>query len=329
MVHLRLVIPVGDLDGVCEVFDRTDAVTNVIVLRDAARKPPGHVVLCDVAREDASVVISDLRHMGIAERGSIALERIDTSISAAADAAESAARGAPADAVIWEDIEARTSEESTLSWVYVAFMVLAALIASVAILEESSVLLVGAMVVGPEFGPVAGFCVATVERRRALAARSLIALAVGFPVAMVAAFLATVALRATGLGPDAFSADGRHLLAFTISNPNLLSLFVAVCAGVAGVLSLTTAKSGALVGVAVSLTTIPAAANVGVSATYGDWDALWGSQGQLAINLLGILIAGVSTLYLQRLLYLRRRRRHLDSIGEEPGDAAPARRSPG
>jgi len=318
VVHLRLVIPSEDLEAVCDILKRTRAVTNVIVLPGAAREPVGDVVLCDVAREDASVVLNDLRRLGIPERGSIAIERVDTAVSRVADEAEEAAAGSPADAVIWEDVEARTSEESSLSWVYLTFMALAALIAAVAILQDSDVLLVGAMVVGPEFGPIAGFCVAAVQRRRGLAIRSFLAVAAGFPVAMLAAFLATVFLRTIGEAPEEFERNG-HALAFAISHPDALAFFVAVCAGIAGVLSLTTAKSGALIGVAVSLTTIPAAANVGVAASYGDWNAWAGSQGQLAVNLGGILVAGIATLQVQRSLYLRRRSRHLADLERTAG----------
>jgi Domain of unknown function (DUF389) len=63
-------------------------------------------------------------------------------------------------------------------------------------------------------------------------------------------------------------------------------------------------------GVLISVTTIPAAANVAVGLAYGDEDAWTGSLQQLAINIGGILLAGVGTLYVQRMLYLRRRRAH-------------------
>jgi uncharacterized hydrophobic protein (TIGR00271 family) len=96
-----------------------------------------------------------------------------------------------------------------------------------------------------------------------------------------------------------------------ISSPDFFTFFVAACAGVAGMLSLSTAKSGALIGVLISVTTIPAAANIGVAAAYGDWHAWRGSIAQLAINLASIMAAGTATLYAQRLLYRRRRVRHL------------------
>ena len=75
-------------------------------------------------------------------------------------------------------------------------------------------------------------------------------------------------------------------------------------------LSLSTAKSGALIGVLISVTTIPAAANLGIALAFEDWDTAMGSAGQLLVNLAGILVAGTLTLYVQRLLYRRRRRRH-------------------
>ena len=49
-------------------------------------------------------------------------------------------------------------------------------------------------------------------------------------------------------------------------------------------LSLTEARSGALIGVLVSVTTIPAVGNVGAAAAYGAWSEVGGAALQLAIN---------------------------------------------
>jgi hypothetical protein len=62
--------------------------------------------------------------------------------------------------------------------------------------------------------------------------------------------------------------------------------------------------------VLISVTTIPAAANIGVSAAYQDWSSWRGSQEQLAINLGTICVAGVLTLLVQRMIFNRRRARH-------------------
>jgi uncharacterized hydrophobic protein (TIGR00271 family) len=317
MVHLRIVAPPDQAEKALELLCGTESVCNVIHLPGAAQRPHGDVILCDVAREDASVVLSDLKELRIHETGSIALEEIDTQISDMAEQAELHAKGAPADAVVWEEVEQRTSESVELSAVFLLFIVLAALIATVGIFLDQPILIVGAMVVGPEFGPLAGFCVAAVSRRRSLAARSFVALAVGFPLAITATYLAAHAFKATGLAPDVFSSSD-HSLSEVISDPDFFSFFVAACAGVAGMLSLSTAKSGALIGVLISVTTIPAAANVGIAAAYRDGDAWLGSVLQLGINLTSIAVFGTATLFVQRQLYRRRRLRHLS----EPGRSA-------
>ena len=309
MIHLRVVAPPGIVRRARDLLTESPVVVNVIHLEGASLKPRGDVILCDVAREDASIVIAELRALGLGEQGSIAIEEVESSISDAATLAEQAAKGSPADAVVWEQVEARTSESAELSFSFLAFMVLATLIAAVGIMTDSQILIIGAMVVGPEFGPLAGFAVAVVERRLDLARRSFIALAVGFPVAILASFVLTLLLRALGPAPDQLTALG-HPATLFISNPNTFSVIVALLAGITGVLSLTTAKSGALVGVLISVTTIPAAANIGVAAAYGDWSEFRGALAQLGINLLCLTAAAVATLSVQRAEFARRLRRY-------------------
>ncbi len=310
MVHLRIVVPEERCGKVLDLLEAAPSTTNLVFLAGAARQPKGDVVLCDIAREEASVLIEDLKEMGIGRDGSIALEQIDSQISEAADRAERAARGIPSDAVVWEEVESRTSETTELGGNFLIFMILACLIASVGIFTGSPILIIGAMVVGPEFGPLAGLCVAAVERRPEVGMRSLTALAVGFPIGISAAFLFTLLCLATGLVDSGFHSTDNLLTQF-ITKPDDFSFIVAVFAGAAGMLSLTSAKSGALIGVLISVTTIPAAANIGVAAALGNWDDWAGAMLQLSINLVAIVLAGVTTLYIERLLFERRRQRHL------------------
>jgi len=321
MVHLRIVVPPDRSQKVVALLEAAASATNLILLEGAAREPHGDVVLCDVAREDASVVIDDLKELGVHRDGSISLEQIDSQISDVSRRAERAARGAPSDAVVWEEVEAHTSESIELSGTFLAFMALACLIASVGIFTGSPILIVGAMVVGPEFGPLAGLCVAAVERRLGVGLRSLTALAIGFPVGITAAFLFTLICVATGLVDADFRSVDNPLTRF-IAEPEAFSFIVAAFAGAAGVLSLTSAKSGALIGVLVSVTTIPAAANIGVAAALGNWSDWRGAMAQLALNLTAIVLAGVSTLYFERRLFTRRRREHRREAAQQDGGRA-------
>ena len=310
MIHVRIVAPEDVAHQALEVLSASPAVLNIVHLHGAATKPAGDVILCDVAREDASVILGDLKELDIPRVGSIAVEHIDISLSDAADEAEKAAPGLPSDAVVWEEVEQRTNENTELSVSFLLFMVLAMQIGVAGILTDQPILIVGAMVVGPEFGPLAGLSVALVERRVDFARRSFAALGIGFPLGIVLACLGTLFLIWTGIAPGEVERS-EHALTGFISNPDFFSFSVAFMAGVVGILSLTNAKSGALIGVLISVTTIPAASNIGVAAAYGDWNEAGGAAAQLGINLASIVLAGVLTLYVQRRDYVSRRRKHL------------------
>jgi uncharacterized hydrophobic protein (TIGR00271 family) len=210
--------------------------------------------------------------------------------------------------VLWEHLADATHEESTLSVTYVAFLTLATMIAACGVVLDNAILIVGAMAVGPEFGPLAGICTALVQRVPRLAWRSVNALLVGFAVALVVTVGFTYLMDAVGLF-SAVRLDAERPNTNFIYRPDAFSFVVAVLAGVAGTLSLTSAKSGALVGVAISVTTVPAAANAAVAFAYGEYRQAWGSTEQLLLNLLGIVLAGTFTLVVQKWLWAQQRGR--------------------
>ncbi|MCD0481395.1 DUF389 domain-containing protein [Streptacidiphilus sp. ASG 303] len=299
MLHLRLIVPADLADEVRACLDGTVGVTHVVVLPGAARRPAGDLVLCDVAREAADGLIAALQKCGLQEEGAITAEEVGLSLSRHADRAEKEAPGEGADAVVWEAVADATHEESTLSATFLAFLALATMLAACGAVLDSAILVVGAMAVGPEFGPLAGVCVALVERRPRLAWRSLLALVVGFAVAMLLTVGFSLLMDALGLFSRARFDGDRPNTSF-IWQPDPMSFVVAFLAGIAGLLSLTSARSGTLVGVAISVTTVPAAANAAVALGYGDVAQAVGSSQQLALNLLGIVAAGVLTLLVQR-----------------------------
>ncbi|MEU4997615.1 DUF389 domain-containing protein [Streptomyces sp. NPDC021622] len=308
MLHLRLITPADKTDAVVRLIEKTVGATHLAVVPGAARNPAGDVVMCDVAREAGDTLIGGLRALDIDKTGSIALEHIDLSLSLRADKAEDEAPGEGADAVLWEQLTDATHEESTLSITYVAFITLATMIAACGVVLDNAILIVGAMAVGPEFGPLAGFCTALVQRAPRLALRSLIALLVGFAAAMVVTVGFSYFMDAMNLFSDEALKSQRPNTNF-IYRPDWFSFVVAVLAGAAGTLSLTSAKSGALVGVAISVTTVPAAANAAVAFSYSEYKQAWGSTEQLLLNLLGIVLAGTLTLLVQKVLWTRQHER--------------------
>ena len=227
------------------------------------------------------------------------VERLDITISESASKAEQDAPGEPVDAVVWEELEQNAGEETHLSVTYLAFMIVATMIAGIGVMLDQPILIVGAMVVGPEFGPLVALCVGLVTRRKHHAIRALGTMILGFAVGMAATVIFTWIMTALGLLNASMLTAERPLTSF-IWKPDALSWIVGFLAGIAGMLSLTSAKSGALVGVLISVTTIPAAANVAVALAYWVPREAVGSTIQLVINLSAIVVAGTLTLLVLR-----------------------------
>ncbi|MFB8383473.1 DUF389 domain-containing protein [Streptomyces rubiginosohelvolus] len=306
MLHLRLIVPADTTDEVVALLGSTVGTAHLVVLPGAARSPAGDVVMCDVAREAGDELIGALRGLGIDRTGAISLENLDLTLSEHADKAEHEAPGDSADAVLWEELTEATHEESTFSVTYVSFLALATMLAACGVMLDNAVLIVGAMAVGPEFGPLAGISTAIVQRAPRLVARSLWALIGGFALAMIVTAGFAWLLDALGLFEKSMIEAERPITGF-IWQPDWMSFVVAFLAGIAGTLSLTSAKSGALIGVAISVTTVPAAANAAVAFSYSDYQQTVGSGQQLLANLGGIVLAGTLTLLLQKGLWKIRR----------------------
>lgn len=305
MIHLRVIAPASHTDAAVALLVDHTSVANVVVVRGAAVDPIGDMITCDVAPEDASYIVGDLRRMGLAQLGAIDIDEIGSSLSDASTLAERSAKGKSADSVIWENVEARIDNEGLLSGGMVALFAFAGVIAAVAILIDSAPIVVGAMALCPDFGPIAAFSIGVVRRDRRHARGGLFALLIGFASGIVAAFAAVTLLVMTGIAPESFDGSG-NTLAQTIAAPNIYSVVVAACAGAAGMLSVTLGKSGALVGVAVSITTIPAAADIGLALSYSDWESVEGASLQLVLNIVSLLVAATLMLAFQRRRFDRR-----------------------
>jgi uncharacterized hydrophobic protein (TIGR00271 family) len=304
MLHLRISAPTHLAEDVVSLLTEDPAVSAVAVLPGASVKPTGDVVLADLAREGANEIIDRLREMGLQHEGTVHVEPVRTWMSRSGLDAENRTPGSSADAVVWADVTQRAYDESELNWTYVSFMSLATLIAGIAIVLDSQILVIGAMVLGPEFVPIAALGLALVRRRYSLLALAGRTLVTGFAVAIAVTTVAALLGRALGWVTTEDVTGPRPQTAF-IYTPDKWSFIVAVIAAAAGVLSLTSAKVGGLSGVFISVTTIPAAGNVALGLAFGVGSAVWDSSLQLVLNIAGMTLAGWATLAFQQIAWHR------------------------
>ena len=190
---------------------------------------------------------------------------------------------------------------------FFVLLVIAGLIACVGILTNSQILVVGAMVVGPEYNAIIAVALGIERRRPNLVRRGLLALSCGFLMAIAAAAVFGVAIRWSGHTPQGYLLGVRPV-ASLIDQPNLFSVIVAVLAGIVGVVSLTESRASALTGVLISVTTIPAAAALGLSMAYESWTDAAGSAEQLLLNVGLLILVGAAALRIQRRIWRPRPR---------------------
>ncbi|MFE6863391.1 DUF389 domain-containing protein [Nocardia sp. NPDC057668] len=304
MLHLRTMAPDSLTADILAVLESDEAVTGLAVFRGAAVRPRGDLIMAQVAREAANDVVQRLRELRVHQVGSIEMDAVGTWLSRSAFDAELRTPGSSADAVVWAEVTQRSYEESELNWTFLSFMTLATVIASIAIITDSQILMVGAMVLGPEFGAVAALGVGLVRRRFVLLRLAIRTLVAGFAAAIAVTILLTLLGRGLGWITLDDVVGSRPGTAF-IYTPDKWSFIVAVIAGAAGVLAITSAKSLGLAGVFISVTTVPAAGNIALGVAFGDGSTIWGSVAQLLLNISGMALAGWLTLALQQAVWSR------------------------
>jgi uncharacterized hydrophobic protein (TIGR00271 family) len=304
VLKIRVATPPDLTDTIVEMLEGDQAVSSLAVLPGASRRPAGDLIFADVAREGVNAIVDRLRQMGVHTRGTVHVEPVQAWLSQVGFDAERRTPGSSADAVVWAEVTQRAYEDSELNWTYLSFMCLATLLASIAIVLDSQVLVIGAMVLGPEFVPIAALGLALVRRRRSLFARALRTLLFGFAISIAVATVLALAARAAGW-IKASDLVGRRPQTDFIYTPDNWSFIVALIAAAAGVLSLTSAKVGGLSGVFISVTTVPASGNVALGLAFGAWDEVAGSGLQLGLNLAGMALAGWATLAFQQSAWSR------------------------
>lgn len=303
MLQLRLISPPTCTDDVVQLLVADEGVVSVELRRHAAVKPAGgDVIVADVLREHANPLIDRIRALDLDELGELSLIEIEATRSEPAHQASRRIRGRASDVIVWTLLESRVHQDGVPSIAFFCFMAVAALIATVGIVVDSSILIVGAMVVGPEYGPLAAFAVA-VYGNHGRAAR----IAIGVVVAglVVAVVTATVSAWVFNLLELDYSVPANRFFTRFVTEPNVYSAIVAFAAGLVGVMAVALGRSGALTGVVVSATTIPAAAAIGVNTADTEWHEAFRGAIQLGINVVSLALGSLAALYVYKLVNRR------------------------
>ncbi len=297
MINIEVFGKSAEMSEVAELLDDVDGVSRVRVV-PAVRA--GRSVITAAVRPRAVDALLDLLHRRGVPDAEITLTRVEV--------VGSLAKGVPQTSFVWADVLGTAWLNARPIARYLAFMFVAGVIACYGVIDDNGILIVGAMAVSPDLLPITAVSVGIVGRRPALAGRAFLTLALGLGLASAAAAALAFALEQLDLIPSGFNLDQTGVLGH-LTSVNDETIVVALVAGVAGMLALETRASSG-VGVAISVTTIPAVAYLGVAAGLGESDQAKGALGLLGANVAMMVAGAVTTLAVQTALLRHRAARH-------------------
>jgi uncharacterized hydrophobic protein (TIGR00271 family) len=293
MMQVEVFGPSAEMARVATAMERLDGVSRV---RRVEAERPEHSVVAASARPTAvDPLLDELTRLDVPEPD-ITVTRLEAVEWTATRPAETS--------LVWADVLGQAWLNARPIGRYLALMFVAGVIASYGVIERNAILIVGAMAISPDLLPITAIGVGLVGRSRRLAGDALLTLAVGLAMTSTAAALLALAQDRLELIPSGFSLSSASNALGGLTSISDETIAVALAAGVAGMLALETRASSA-VGVAVSVTTIPAAAYLGVAAGVGEAGTAWGALGLLGTNVAMMVVGASATLVVQRRLRQR------------------------
>lgn len=186
---------------------------------------------------------------------------------------------------------------SKLSTDFVIMLALAASIATLGLLQNSTAVVIGSMLLAPLMTPMLGCGLALSMGNAKLAKHSTTAIVAGFILALVVSFLVGFFTPGTELTPEVIAR----------TEPNILDLLIAAASGAAAAYALARPSlAGTIAGVAIATALVPPLCSVGTSLAYAEWTSAWGAWLLFATNVVAIIL-GASGVF--RLLGITARRR--------------------
>jgi uncharacterized hydrophobic protein (TIGR00271 family) len=291
MLHLRVY---GAAPTMAAVAARVAALPGVahITRADAGDGSDRALVTADVQPDAADAALASIEELGV-QAQDVSLLRL-----------EAIQRGPlrHATLIVWADLLGQAGEHARPVARYLGFMLVAGVIAAYGVIYANGILIVGAMASSPDLLPITAICVGLAVTRGRLAERAARTLAAGLAAACLAAGALTALLDLLDLLPSGFHVGESALNGLTTVNS--ATVIVALVAGVAAMLALETRASSSI-GVAISVTTIPASAYLGVAAGVGEVDKASGALVVLCVNVAMMVTGGTLTVLTQRALERR------------------------
>jgi uncharacterized hydrophobic protein (TIGR00271 family) len=294
MLRLRSSVPEHRVDEFGAILRELEGVHRVVQQEDESQRSNHRVFVADVEPNCADRLVEEIGGFGIP-----ADDYVLTKMEVVAPLHHHHHGEGGVDGFAWVEVLGQARANSRPLARYLALINVAAVIAALGVITSNSILIVGAMAVSPDLLPICATCVGIVRGDRGLSRRAFATLTLGLGLVVLTAAVLSLLLKLTGLLPDGFDVDQSSLSTLAVTDYS--TVLIALAAGVAGMLAFETRASQA-VGVAISVTTIPASAYLGVAIGGGGIDHAFGALLVLVVNVALLIAGGTMTLLVQRVL---------------------------
>ena len=293
---VQLTIPTGKRETILERLDEKGI--DYVVTDETSGRGYTAVVYFPLPTGAVESVLDALREEGIEEDAYTVVVDAETVVSRKfQQLREEYEQGdVEEDRISRQELSSHAEDLTPTFGVYVTLTVVSAVVATAGLLLDSPAVVVGSMVIAPLIGPALGATIGTVLDDADLLYGALKYQALGVALAIASAAVFAWLVRLGNIVPPGMVIADVDEIAERLA-PDLLSLAIALGAGVAGILSIATGVSVALVGVMIAAALIPPAAAAGIAIAFGEPSAAIGSTVLVLVNVLSVNLAGLVTLW--------------------------------
>ena len=296
MRFVQLAVPAGKREQILETLE--DEGIDYVVSDEVSGREYDAVVYFPLPTSAVEPILDELKRQRVEEDAYTVVVDAETVVSRKFEELREQYEDGDVeeDRISRQELRSHAEDLTPTFGVYVALTVVSALVATAGLLLDSPAVVVGSRVIAPLIGPALGASIGPVLDERELLRSAITYQVVGVAVAIAAATLFAAMVRFANVVPPGVDIATIDEIAERLS-PDLLSLVIALGAGVAGILSVATGVSVALVGVMIAAALIPPAATAGIALAFGEPMAAVGSTVLVVVNVLSVNLAGLLTLW--------------------------------
>lgn len=184
-----------------------------------------------------------------------------------------------------EELHADVQEMMRTSWPNIIMTILSAVVCAVGLARSNVAVIIGAMVIAPLLGPNVGLALGVTLGDFSLILRAFRENILRIGAALVFAVVVGIIFN---IDPQVSEIVSRTAISYT-------DIVIALAAGAAGALALSTGAPATLIGVMVAAALMPPLVVIGMLSALGDYSGALRALQLLGVNLISINLAGVLT----------------------------------